>query len=100
MTANGWLQMGLYIVVLLLLAKPLGAYMARVYEGEPVFLDRLVRPLERLTYRLLRVAPEEEMGWKAYAGRRPPPSPARPTSAIRRPTRRARTTRHRGTSTT
>jgi potassium-transporting ATPase potassium-binding subunit len=66
-TANGWLQMGLYLVVLLLLAKPLGAYMARVYEGEAVFLDWLVRPLERLTYRLLRVAPEEEMGWKAYA---------------------------------
>jgi K+-transporting ATPase ATPase A chain len=66
-TADGWLQMGLYLVVLLLLAKPLGAYMARVYEGEAVFLDWLVRPLERLTYRLLRVAPEEEMGWKAYA---------------------------------
>ena len=68
MTANGWLQMGLYLVVLLLLAKPLGAYMARVYEGEPVLLDRLVRPLERLTYRLIRVAPDEEMSWKAYAG--------------------------------
>jgi len=67
-TANGWLQMGLYLVVLLLLAKPLGAYMARVYEGEPVLLDRLVRPLERLTYRLIRVAPDEEMSWKAYAG--------------------------------
>jgi potassium-transporting ATPase potassium-binding subunit len=67
-TAHGWLQVGLYLVVLLLLAKPLGAYMARVYEGEAVFLDWLVRPLERFTYRLLRVAPEEEMGWKAYAG--------------------------------
>ena len=68
MTANGWLQMGLYFVVLLLLAKPLGGYMARVYEGEPVLLDRLVRPLERLIYRLLGVAPEQEMGWKTYAG--------------------------------
>jgi K+-transporting ATPase ATPase A chain len=67
-TTNGWLQLGLYLVALLLLVKPLGAYMARVYEGEPVFLARLVRPLERLTYRLLRVAPDDEMSWKAYAG--------------------------------
>jgi K+-transporting ATPase ATPase A chain len=62
-----WLQLGLYVAVLLLLAKPLGSYMARVYEGEPVFLDRLVRPLERLIYRLLRVSPETEQGWVAYA---------------------------------
>ena len=47
MTANGWLQLALYVVVLLALAKPLGAYMARVYEGRPAFLNRLGAPLER-----------------------------------------------------
>ncbi len=67
MTGNGWLQLGLYMAVLLLLAKPLGGYMARVYEGEPVFLDRLLRPVERLIYRVLRVSPAAEMGWKTYA---------------------------------
>ena len=67
MTGNGWLQLGLYVAVLLLLAKPLGGYMARVYQGEPVFLDRLFRPVERLIYGVLRVSPESEMGWKTYA---------------------------------
>ena len=67
MTGNGWFQLGLYVAVLLLLAKPLGGYMARVYQGEPVFLDRLFRPIERLIYGVLRVSPEAEMGWKTYA---------------------------------
>ena len=67
MTGNGWLQLGFYLAVLLLLAKPLGGYMARVYQGEPVFLDRLLRPIERLIYAVLRVSPEAEMGWKTYA---------------------------------
>jgi K+-transporting ATPase ATPase A chain len=66
-TGNAWLQMGLYVSVLLLLVKPLGAYMARVYEGEPVLLDRLVRPLERLTYRLIGVAPDTEQTWVGYS---------------------------------
>ena len=67
MTGNGWLQLGLYLAVLLLLAKPLGGYMARVYEGEPLFLDRVFGPIERFIYRFLRVSPEAEMGWKTYA---------------------------------
>ncbi len=67
MTGNGWLQLGLYLAVLLLLAKPLGGYMARVYQGEPAFLDRLLGPIERLIYRILRVSPDAEMGWKTYA---------------------------------
>ena len=54
MTANGVLQLLLYLVVLLLLAKPLGAYMARVYEGAPIGLDRALGWLERLIYRLVR----------------------------------------------
>ena len=67
MTANGALQIGLYLVVLLALVKPLGAYMARVYEGRPIGLDRVFGWLERLIYRLAGVRPDAEMGWKTYA---------------------------------
>jgi K+-transporting ATPase ATPase A chain len=67
MTLNGWLQLILYFVVLLALAKPLGAFMARVYEGQPTFLDRIAGPIERLIYRLSGVNPQVEMNWKMYA---------------------------------
>jgi K+-transporting ATPase ATPase A chain len=67
MTTNGVIQLVLYVVILLALAKPLGAYMARVYEGRRIGLDRMLGWLERLTYRLCGVRPDEEMGWKAYA---------------------------------
>ena len=67
MTANGTIQLLFYLVVLLALAKPLGDYMARVYEGRPFGLDRVFGGLERLIYRLAGVRPGEEMGWKAYA---------------------------------
>ncbi len=67
MSANGWLQIGLHLAVLLLLVRPLGAYMARVYDGEPLLLDRVLGPLERLLYRMAGVRPEQEMGWKTYA---------------------------------
>jgi K+-transporting ATPase ATPase A chain len=66
-TGNGVLQLVLYVVVLLALAKPLGAYMARVYEGRRVVLERLLGWLERLIYRLCGVSVGDEMGWKAYA---------------------------------
>ena len=52
MTANGWLQIGLFFVVLLAVTKPLGVFMARVFAGEKTFLDPVLRPLERLLYRL------------------------------------------------
>src|SRR5512141_2677162 len=67
MTASGLLQIVLYMVVLIALAKPLGAYMARVYEGESTFLDRLLGPIERLIYRASGIQPEVEMNWKTYA---------------------------------
>jgi potassium-transporting ATPase potassium-binding subunit len=67
MTANGVLQVAFYLIVLLVLAKPLGAYMARVYEGRPIGLDRALGWLERLIYRASGVAPKAEMGWKTYA---------------------------------
>jgi potassium-transporting ATPase potassium-binding subunit len=66
MTINGLVQIGLYLVVLLALAKPLGWYMARVYEGQACGLDRVWGPLERLIYRLCGVRQTEEMDWKTY----------------------------------
>ena len=48
MSAMGWLQLALYLVVLLLLVKPLGAFMARVYSGERTFLDPVLAPVERV----------------------------------------------------
>ncbi len=68
MSANGYLQLAFYLVVLTALAKPLGAYMARVYEGRPCGLDRALGGLERLVYRLCGVRQDEDMGWRTYAG--------------------------------
>ena len=67
MTSNSYFQIIVYIVTLLALAKPLGWYMARVYEGESVGLNRLLAPLEALLYRLSGVNPKEEMRWIDYA---------------------------------
>ena len=67
MNFYSWLQLILYIVVLLLLVKPLGSFMARVYQGERTFLDPLLRPVERLIYRAAGVRAGEEMSWKVYA---------------------------------
>jgi len=67
MSANGYLQLAFYIVVLLALVKPLGAYMARIYEGQPAFLNRIGGPFERLLYRVCGVDPQREMRWTEYA---------------------------------
>lgn len=68
MTVIGIAQILLFFGVLLLLVKPLGAYMARVYEGKPLsVLERLLGPLERLLYRAAGVRAGDEMGWKQYA---------------------------------
>jgi K+-transporting ATPase ATPase A chain len=67
MTLNGYLQLLLYIVVLIGLAKPLGIFMARVYDGQSVGLDRVLGPLERLICRLCGTRPDQEMNWKVYA---------------------------------
>ena len=67
MTSNDVLQLAFYLVVLLALAKPLGAYMARVYEGRPIILGRALGWLERFIYGAAGVVPELEMGWKTYA---------------------------------
>jgi potassium-transporting ATPase potassium-binding subunit len=67
MTSNGLLQLAIYLIVLLLLVKPLGLYMARVYEGQSVGLDRALAPVERLLYRLFGTRADAEMSWKGYA---------------------------------
>jgi len=68
MTANGIIQIGFYFVVLMAFVKPLGSYMAKVYQGESFGLDRILGPVERLLYRLFGIRPEDEMSWKTYAG--------------------------------
>jgi K+-transporting ATPase ATPase A chain len=67
MNFYGWFQLIFYIVVLLALAKPLGSFMAKVYQGEHTFLDRVLGPVERFIYRLSSVKPDEDMNWKTYA---------------------------------
>lgn len=68
MTINGVLQISIYLVVLILLVKPLGRYMARVYSGETTLLDRLLQPVERFIYWVAGIDRSEEMRWKTYAG--------------------------------
>ena len=67
MTLQGWLQIAFYLAVLTALTPLLGAYMARVYQGERVLLERVLGPVERLTYRALRTDPARQQDWKAYA---------------------------------
>src|SRR5512144_2017867 len=67
MTVNGWIQIGLFALVIFALTKPLGVYMYRVFEGERQPLPRVFGPLERLSYRLCGVDPRKEQDWKAYA---------------------------------
>lgn len=67
MTVNGIIQILLYLGALIVLAKPLGIYMARVYEGQSFVLDAVLGPVERTFYRICGIKPNEEMDWKKYA---------------------------------
>jgi K+-transporting ATPase ATPase A chain len=67
MTIASWAQLILYLVVLLALAKPLGTFMAHVYQGERTVLDPILGPVERLIYRVSGIRPDDEMSWKTYA---------------------------------
>ncbi len=67
MTVNGWLQIALYCALLILLTKPLGGYMTRVFAGERTPLSPVLRPVERLLYRLSGVDEAEEQHWVTYA---------------------------------
>jgi K+-transporting ATPase ATPase A chain len=66
MTANGWFQIGLYVLVLFLITKPIGIFLTRVFERQKTFLDPVLRPVERLVYRLCGVDESKEMGWREY----------------------------------
>src|SRR2546426_11213670 len=67
MTTIGILQMLLFFGLILLFTKPMGAYMARVFNGERTFLQPALRPIERLFYRLFGVKEDEDMPWTTYA---------------------------------
>jgi len=67
MSTNGIFQILFYLVVLILLAKPLGSFMARVFQRERTFLDPVFGPLERIIYRLAKINADEEMDWKENA---------------------------------
>src|SRR6516165_2978027 len=67
MTINGWLQIAFFLLAILLVTKPLGVFMARVFNRERTFLDPVVRPIERLIYRIAFVDENHEMRWTEYA---------------------------------
>ena len=67
MTANGWLQILLFFVLVLLVTRPMGIFMAHVFNRERTFLDPLLQPIERVIYRLTRVEETREMRWTEYA---------------------------------
>jgi K+-transporting ATPase ATPase A chain len=66
MTGNGWFQIFLFFCLVLALTKPLGNFLYRVYERKPTFLDPILRPIERLIYRVCGVDDAKEMDWKGY----------------------------------
>ena len=67
MTINGWLQIFVFLALILAVTKPLGVFMTRVFAGERTFLDPVLRPIERLIYRVTRVDEKHEMRWTEYA---------------------------------
>jgi potassium-transporting ATPase potassium-binding subunit len=67
MTANGWWQIGFFLLMILFITKPLGVFMARVFSGGKTFLDPVLRPVEKLVYRLTGVDEKHEMRWTEYA---------------------------------
>jgi len=67
MSANGWFQIGFFLLVIFLITKPLGVFLARVFSSEKTFLDPVLRPIERLIYRLTGIDEKHEMRWTEYA---------------------------------
>src|SRR4051812_2474387 len=67
MTANGWLQIALFLATILAGTKPLGQFMARVFNGRRTWLDPMLRPIERVIYRATGVDAAHEMRWTEYA---------------------------------
>ena len=66
MTANGWFQILFFLLVIFLVTKPLGVFMARVFNREKTFLDPFLRPVEKLVYRVTAVDEQHEMRWTEY----------------------------------
>jgi potassium-transporting ATPase potassium-binding subunit len=66
MSANGWFQIGLYFLLIALIAWPLGTYMANVFERRRTFLDPVLVPIERILYKLTGVDADKEMRWTEY----------------------------------
>jgi potassium-transporting ATPase potassium-binding subunit len=66
MSGNGWLQIFIYFAVLLLITKPMGIFLYRVYERKKTFLDPVLRPVERLFYRICGIDEQKEMRWTEY----------------------------------
>jgi K+-transporting ATPase ATPase A chain len=67
MTVYGWIYYLVFFITLVLLVKPLGSYMAKVFQGETSFISRWLAPLERTFYRIAQIEPANEMDWKIYA---------------------------------
>ena len=67
MTQNGWFQIGFFLLVILLVTKPIGVFMTRVFNREKTLLDPVLRPVEKLVYRLTGVDEKREMRWTEYA---------------------------------
>ena len=67
MTLNGWLQILLFLTLILIVTKPLGVFMTHVFTRDTTFLDPVLRPIERVIYRLTRVNDSREMRWTEYA---------------------------------
>src|SRR6267154_4445992 len=67
MTANGWFQIGFYLLVIVLVTKPMGVFITRVFNREKTFLDAILRPIEKLIYRLTSIDEKREMRWTEYA---------------------------------
>jgi len=67
MTINGWFQIALFLFLIFLVTRPLGVFMARVFNREKTFMDPVLRPLERLLYRVTGVDEKHEMRWPEYA---------------------------------
>jgi K+-transporting ATPase ATPase A chain len=67
MTANGWFQILFFLLLIFLVTKPMGIFMARVFNREKTFMDPVLRPVERLLYRVTGVDETHEMRWTEYA---------------------------------
>lgn len=70
MESSSWwsvVQYAIFLAVVVLLVKPVGAYLTQVFNGQPTFLDFLFRPIERLIYKITRVDAGVEMNWREYA---------------------------------